>query len=58
MGWLFNLGVEGIWGGMILGGTAIQTVILAIITIKCDWEKEVQHILLSNVPRFYITTQQ
>ncbi|KAL5558576.1 hypothetical protein UlMin_034787 [Ulmus minor] len=40
MGWVFHLGVEGIWGGMIFGGTAIQTVILAIITIRCDWEKE------------------
>ncbi|KAH7567703.1 hypothetical protein JRO89_XS07G0124900 [Xanthoceras sorbifolium] len=40
MGWVFNLGVMGIWGGMILGGTAIQTIILAIITIRCDWEKE------------------
>lgn len=39
MGWIFNLGVLGIWGGMI-GGTAVQTLILAIITIKCDWDKE------------------
>ncbi|EXB75596.1 Protein TRANSPARENT TESTA 12 [Morus notabilis] len=40
MGWIFKLGVMGIWGGMILGGTAAQTVILAITTIRCDWEKE------------------
>ncbi|XP_027091167.1 protein DETOXIFICATION 27 [Coffea arabica] len=40
MGWLFNLGVEGIWGGMILGGTAVQTVILAIKTVKCNWDEE------------------
>ncbi|KAK3230982.1 hypothetical protein Dsin_002863 [Dipteronia sinensis] len=40
MGWVFNLGVMGIWGGMILGGTAVQTIILAIITIRCDWENE------------------
>lgn len=26
---------------MIFGGTAVQTLILAIITIRCDWEKEV-----------------
>jgi len=38
-GWLFNLGVMGIWAGMI-GGTAVQTLSLAIITIRCDWEKE------------------
>ncbi|XP_077251493.1 protein DETOXIFICATION 27-like [Tasmannia lanceolata] len=38
---LFNLGVEGIWLGMI-GGTIIQTLILAVITIRCDWEKETE----------------
>lgn len=27
---------------MIFGGTALQTLILAIITIRCDWEKEVK----------------
>ncbi|KAL6627683.1 hypothetical protein ACP70R_031409 [Stipagrostis hirtigluma subsp. patula] len=37
--WQLNLGVMGIWGGMI-GGTTIQTLLLAIITIRCDWEKE------------------
>ncbi|KAK2989389.1 hypothetical protein RJ640_023454 [Escallonia rubra] len=42
MGWVFNLGVEGVWGGMIFGGTAVQTGILAIITIHRDWEKEVK----------------
>ncbi|KAJ9170408.1 hypothetical protein P3X46_018518 [Hevea brasiliensis] len=42
MGWLFHLGVRGIWAGMIFGGTAIQTLILAIITIRCDWEKEAE----------------
>ncbi|KAL5844389.1 hypothetical protein ACOSQ4_010347 [Xanthoceras sorbifolium] len=42
MGWVFNFGVRGIWGGMIFGGTAIQTVILAIITVRCDWEKEAE----------------
>ncbi|XP_059637028.1 protein DETOXIFICATION 27-like isoform X2 [Cornus florida] len=40
MGWVFGFGVQGIWGGMIFGGTAVQTIILAIITIRCDWEKE------------------
>lgn len=42
MGWLFHFGVLGIWAGMIFGGTAIQTLILAIITIRCDWEKEAE----------------
>ncbi|XP_058096958.1 protein DETOXIFICATION 27-like [Magnolia sinica] len=38
---LFNFGVAGIWGGMI-GGTLIQTLILAIITIRCDWDMEAE----------------
>ncbi|WVZ11905.1 hypothetical protein V8G54_016435 [Vigna mungo] len=42
MGWIFNLGVMGIWAGMIFGGTATQTLILSIITIRCDWEKEAE----------------
>lgn len=42
MGWVFKFGVMGIWAGMIFGGTAIQTLILAIITMRCDWEKEAQ----------------
>ncbi|GJN37915.1 hypothetical protein PR202_gb26915 [Eleusine coracana subsp. coracana] len=40
LGWLLNLGVLGIWAGMI-GGTAVQTLILAVITVRCNWEKEV-----------------
>jgi MATE family multidrug resistance protein len=40
LGWSFNLGVFGIWAGMI-AGTAIQTIILAHMTIQCDWNKEV-----------------
>ncbi|KAL6849946.1 hypothetical protein ACP4OV_020573 [Aristida adscensionis] len=39
LGWLFKLGVLGIWAGMI-GGTAVQTLILAILTFRCDWKKE------------------
>lgn len=42
LGLVLHLGVEGIWGGMIFGGTALQTVILATMTIRCDWEKEAQ----------------
>ncbi|CAN7141412.1 unnamed protein product [Brassica rapa subsp. narinosa] len=30
------------WAGMIFGGTAVQTLILIFITMRCDWEKEVQ----------------
>ncbi|XP_010530703.1 PREDICTED: protein DETOXIFICATION 27-like [Tarenaya hassleriana] len=40
MGWVFNLGVMGMWGGMIFGGTFVQTVILAIMTMRCDWDRE------------------
>ena len=32
---------------MIFGGTALQTLILAIITIRCDWENEVYIICYS-----------
>ncbi|KAI8536349.1 hypothetical protein RHMOL_Rhmol10G0250300 [Rhododendron molle] len=42
MGWVFDQGVMGIWAGMIFGGTAVQTLILAIITIRCDWENEAE----------------
>ncbi|KAJ4822028.1 Protein DETOXIFICATION 27 [Turnera subulata] len=42
MGWVFNSGVLGIWAGMIFGGTALQTLILAIMTIRTDWEKEAE----------------
>ncbi|RDX86445.1 Protein DETOXIFICATION 27 [Mucuna pruriens] len=52
MGWVFKTGVamsnddgcawQGIWGGMIFGGTAIQTLILIIVTARCDWEKEAE----------------
>ncbi|KAG8383581.1 hypothetical protein BUALT_Bualt04G0028400 [Buddleja alternifolia] len=41
IGWVFNQGVMGIWAGMIFGGTAVQTLILGTITMRCDWEKEV-----------------
>ncbi|MCL7038932.1 hypothetical protein MKW94_020229 [Papaver nudicaule] len=41
LGWFFHLGVQGIWSGMI-GGTAIQTLILVIITISCDWDMQVE----------------
>jgi MATE family multidrug resistance protein len=39
LGWVFNLGVLGIWIGMICG-TTLQTIILAYITYRCDWEQE------------------
>lgn len=36
----FYVHVQGIWAGMI-AGTAIQTIILAHMTIQCDWNEEV-----------------
>ncbi|KAF7140588.1 hypothetical protein RHSIM_Rhsim06G0075800 [Rhododendron simsii] len=45
LGRFFNFGVKGIWGGMIFG-TAVQTTILGVITILCDWEKEAQKAVL------------
>ncbi|XAR62119.1 hypothetical protein NMG60_11016744 [Bertholletia excelsa] len=42
LGWVFDMGVQGIWGGMIYGGTGLQTVILVIMTVRCDWEKEAE----------------
>ncbi|MFS7941330.1 putative multi antimicrobial extrusion protein [Helianthus anomalus] len=34
-----GFGIKGLWAGM-LGGTVVQTLILAIITIRCDWDKQ------------------
>ncbi|WOL06559.1 protein DETOXIFICATION 27-like isoform X1 [Canna indica] len=39
LGWMFNLGIWGLWVGMI-GGTSVQTLILIILTMRCDWDKE------------------
>nr|POE70500.1 protein detoxification 27 [Quercus suber] len=39
LGWSLHFGITGIWTGMI-SGTVIQTLILAIITLRCEWEKE------------------
>ena len=32
--------VQGIWTGMI-GGTLMQTIILVVVTLRTDWDKEV-----------------
>lgn len=40
------------WAGMIFGGTALQTIILAFITYRCDWEKEVLIVIISNIKIF------
>ncbi|KAL3524308.1 hypothetical protein ACH5RR_017142 [Cinchona calisaya] len=40
LGYAANLGVKGLWGGMI-AGTALQTLLLVIILYKTNWNKEV-----------------
>ncbi|KAK3133577.1 hypothetical protein QOZ80_6AG0538240 [Eleusine coracana subsp. coracana] len=39
LAWGFHYGVLGIWVGMI-AGTTMQTIILARITLRCDWDQE------------------
>ncbi|CAN6175577.1 unnamed protein product [Urochloa humidicola] len=41
LGFKFDFGIKGLWGGMI-GGTLIQTLILIWITLRTDWNKEVE----------------
>ncbi|KAI3888525.1 hypothetical protein MKW92_031174 [Papaver armeniacum] len=41
MGYKANLGVQGIWAGM-LCGTALQTLVLLIIICKTNWTKEAE----------------
>uniref|UniRef100_A0A0E0GPX0 Protein DETOXIFICATION n=1 Tax=Oryza nivara TaxID=4536 RepID=A0A0E0GPX0_ORYNI len=41
LGFVFKLGVKGIWGGM-LGGTCMQTAILVWVTLRTDWNNEVE----------------
>ncbi|CAN1232446.1 Protein DETOXIFICATION 40, partial [Linum perenne] len=43
-GFYLDFGAKGIWAGMI-GGTALQTVILLWVTLRTDWEKEVEESL-------------
>ncbi|KAL6176860.1 hypothetical protein ACLB2K_053492 [Fragaria x ananassa] len=40
LGFVADYDVLGMWSGMVLGGTFVQTVILAIITTRRDWENE------------------
>ncbi|EEF48574.1 protein DETOXIFICATION 27 isoform X2 [Ricinus communis] len=41
LGWLLHFGFTGIWAGLIIG-TVVQTLILTIVTMKCEWEKEAE----------------
>lgn len=40
--WVFNTGVMGIWAGMLLGGTALQTAILSFIVARCNWDDQAE----------------
>ncbi|XP_016480512.2 protein DETOXIFICATION 29-like [Nicotiana tabacum] len=39
LGFLFNMGVNGIWFGM-LGGTSLQTAVLIAMVLRTNWNKE------------------
>ncbi|KAJ4745163.1 Protein DETOXIFICATION [Rhynchospora pubera] len=39
LGCAFHYGVVGIWAGMI-GGTCVQTIILAVLAMRCNWTEE------------------
>nr|QBM79493.1 MATE63 [Rehmannia glutinosa] len=41
LGYVANLGVVGLWGGMI-AGTAMQTLLLLLVLYKTNWKKEVE----------------
>ncbi|KAL4320111.1 hypothetical protein GQ457_18G008550 [Hibiscus cannabinus] len=40
LGYVVNMGVKGVWVGMLLG-TFVQTLILVVITWKTDWDNQV-----------------
>ncbi|GAU42630.1 hypothetical protein TSUD_238220 [Trifolium subterraneum] len=42
LGFVYQFGVQGLWAGLICGGPALQTLILAWVTIRCDWNKEAE----------------
>ncbi|KAM2477777.1 hypothetical protein ACFX1W_044271 [Malus domestica] len=58
MGSALHFGVSGIWGGMIFGGTAVQTAILAIVTIRHDWEMESRLFFSFTLPTKQPTEQE
>ncbi|CAL5062516.1 unnamed protein product [Urochloa decumbens] len=43
LGFYLDLGAKGVWSGMVVGGTLMQTLILLVVTIRTDWNKEVEH---------------
>jgi len=41
LGYVLGYHVKGIWVGMLLG-TLVQTIVLLFITIRTDWDKQVE----------------
>ncbi|PWZ36749.1 Protein DETOXIFICATION 21 [Zea mays] len=52
LGYALGLHVKGIWIGMLLG-TLVQTVVLLFITLKTDWEKQVE-VAQERLKRWYM----
>ncbi|RLN36044.1 transparent testa 12 protein [Panicum miliaceum] len=46
LGFYLDLGAKGVWSGMVIGGTLMQTLILLWVTFRTDWDKEVWSLLL------------
>ncbi|PWA82756.1 multi antimicrobial extrusion protein [Artemisia annua] len=46
----FGFGIKGLWAGM-LSGTVVQTLILAIITVRCGWDKQAKEAYARVVKR-------
>ncbi|CAI9094791.1 OLC1v1030585C1 [Oldenlandia corymbosa var. corymbosa] len=40
LGYVFNLQVKGVWIGMLIG-TLMQTIVLVVMTLRTDWNKQV-----------------
>ncbi|KAF7074168.1 hypothetical protein CFC21_079078 [Triticum aestivum] len=53
LGYVFGYHVKGVWVGMLLG-TLIQTIVLVFITIRTDWDKQVE-VTQERLKRWYIT---
>ncbi|ONM57730.1 Protein DETOXIFICATION 40 [Zea mays] len=43
LGFYLDLGAKGVWSGMVIGGTLTQTLILLWVTVRTDWNKEVEN---------------
>ncbi|TVU27182.1 hypothetical protein EJB05_29775 [Eragrostis curvula] len=52
LGYVVGFHVKGIWIGMLLG-TLVQTIVLLFITLKTDWEKQVE-IAQERLKRWYM----